>query len=194
MSQYPKILSWVKYLETTEKPSFGLNDVNLGEIRVNLRENLNAEDYLDLYKEVGRHYIWNYRPSQTLEEVQEIISSPNTRVYYFFDSEKAIGFSEVDLSDSQNIEIVHFGLIDNYTQKGFGKEIFKYLLLDLWNLNPDRIFLSTCGLDHHKAVSFYQKAGFEIFKEKEDVEFEDYRYSDFYDLSDAPQIPLAKEA
>ena len=189
--QYPIIKSWVKYLEMKENPKIDDTDFNLKGTSLQLQDNLSVDNYLNLYKKVGRHYIWNYRPSQSKEKVQEIISNTTTRIYFFIKNDDTIGFSEVGCSDAQNIEIVHFGLLQSQINKGLGKELFKALLKDLWALSPDRIYLSTCGLDHEKAVTFYQNAGFSIFKEKGNVEFEDYRYSDFYDMKDAPQIPLA---
>ena len=125
--------------------------------------------------------------------MQEIISSESTHVYFFYNSDEVIGFSEVDCTNQKNIEIVHFGLRQSYIGRGYGKELFKRLLKDLWELSPDRIHLSTCGLDHNNSINFYQKAGLTIYDEKQDVEFEDYRYSDFYEMTDAPQIPLAEE-
>ncbi len=192
-SSFPKINSWIKYLEMKNNPFLGNDDIDLGNLTIQLKTELSADDYLELYKEVGRHYIWNYRPSQSKEKVQEIISSNTTQIYYFYDGENSIGFSEIDASNPKDIEIIHFGLIQDHLGKGHGKELFKAIVKRLWDTSPNRVHLSTCGLDHQKAVDFYESAGFEVYKTKENVEFEDYRYSDFYDMSDAPQIPLTGE-
>jgi hypothetical protein len=55
------------------------------------------------------------------------------------------------------------------------------------------MLLSTCGLDHPKAVKFYEAAGFGVFK-RTNGEFRDWRFTGFYDMSDAPQIPLGKRS
>lgn len=192
-ADFPKINSWVEYLEMRNNPVLNDGDIDLGNLSIQLKTDLSADDYLALYKEVGRHYIWNYRPSQSKEKVQEIVSSESTQIYYFYNDADEIGFSEIDASNPKDIEIVHFGLVQECLGQGFGKELFKAILQKLWSTSPDRVHLSTCGLDHEKAVRFYTAAGFEIYKTKENVAFEDYRYSDFYDMNDAPQIPLAGE-
>ncbi|MEM9469353.1 MAG: GNAT family N-acetyltransferase [Pseudomonadota bacterium] len=188
---YPKIKSNVIYLEMLEPPKASKDDTN--DLKIELQEGLKAEDYLTLYKEVGRHYIWNYRPSMPIEDVQKLLDSSGTEVYYFSNGQEEIGFAEIDSNNPKEIEIVHFGLTQDNINKGLGKNLFANLLEILWGKKPDRIHLSTCGLDHPKAPKFYQAAGFKIYKEKDNVEFEDYRYSDFYELTDAPQIPLARE-
>lgn len=154
------------------------------------QDGISPEDYLNLYREVGKDYIWNYRPSNTRKELVELLESPNTQLYFFYEGEKTIGFAEISQKDSV-FEIVHFGLIPSYIQKGYGSYFFSKILKTLLGQNHSKIWLSTCGLDHPNAVNFYKKHGFELTSTKENVEFQDYRYTDFYDLTDAPQIPLA---
>lgn len=48
-------------------------------------------------------------------------------------------------------------------------------------------------MDHPKAISFYEAAGFQTFKSKMG-EFKDWRFIGFYDMKDAPQIPLGMKA
>ena len=187
----PIIKSWVAYLEQTAPVKSEYKNTS-SDLKIVRQKDVSADDYLNIYREVGRDYIWNYRPSQTKQEVQSIISSPDTHLFYFYQGDDVIGFSEVDALNPKEVEIVHFGFLPKYINKGFGKIIFQMLLNALWELKPERLILSTCGLDHPKAVKFYEAAGFSVFKKKEDVEFQDYRYTDFYELTDAPQIPLAK--
>jgi hypothetical protein len=46
-------------------------------------------------------------------------------------------------------------------------------------------------MDHPKAIRFYEAAGFVPFKTKMG-EFKDWRFTGFYDMADAPQIPFGK--
>jgi hypothetical protein len=43
-------------------------------------------------------------------------------------------------------------------------------------------------MDHPKAVQFYENAGFAKFKTSVG-EFKDWRFTGFYQMADAPQIP-----
>lgn len=182
----PIIKSPVIYLEMTENPK--LAEVSLGGHSIQLIDQPDLKFYINLYREVGRDYIWNYRPGQAEDEIDNIIKSSATQLYVLYDGDKAIGMAECDVTDPKNIEVVHFGLLPDYTHKGIGKQFFNNVLVRLWAQKPDRVFLSTCGMDHPKAPQFYQNAGFKIFKETE-ADFKDYRQTDFYNLEDAPQIP-----
>lgn len=188
MTNLPVIQSEITYLEMLGKPS--IEDVSLDEHSFQYISTPDVKTYLNLYREIGRDYIWNYRPGQTEQEIEQLIQSDNTRLYYLYDGQTAIGMAEIDCSKPDALEIVHFGLLPAYIDKGIGKKFFAKTLQELWQGNVRRVWLSTCGMDHPKAIEFYQNAGFEIFKTKMG-EFLDYRHSGFYDLKDAPRIPLA---
>ena len=176
----------VTYLEI-HGPS-NINDIDMPEYSFVLWNDPDLDLYIDLYREIGRDYIWNYRPGQSREEIREVIQSDQTRIYLLYKNNTPIGMAECDLDDKNGIEIVHFGLIPDFINKGIGKVFLQKVLYTLSQEEPARIHLSTCELDHPKAIEFYQNAGFDIYKTKR-AEFKDYRYSDFYDLSDAPGIP-----
>ena len=151
-------------------------------------KNPSVSIYLDVYRAVGRDYIWNYRPGQSHEEIEKIIRSSNTWLYYIFRKDEIVGLAEFDATQSGEVELVHFGLIPELLHKGIGRKVLNNLLHIIWSSDVKRVWLSTCGLDHPKAISFYERAGFKIFKTRMG-EFADYRFSDFYTLRDAPQIP-----
>lgn len=144
--------------------------------------------YINLYRAVGRDYIWNYRPSQTRQEVTDLIQSDANQLYVLQKDGVAVGMAELDVTNPQDVEIIHFGLLPELTGKGIGGAFLQHIITMLWDSGVNRVWLSTCGLDHAKAIPFYQNAGFKVFKTKEG-EFKDYRYTDFYDMTDAPQIP-----
>lgn len=152
-------------------------------------EALGVSEYIDLYREIGRDYLWNYRPGQSLTEIAEIIHSPKTWIYLLFDRERAVGMAELDVSNPEDIELVHFGLIPRLLNRGLGRLYLQNVLRVVWESGAARIWLSTCGMDHPNAVTFYEVAGFVIFKTARG-EFKDWRFTGFYDMSDAPRIPF----
>lgn len=184
----PTIISPVTYLEMVARPeSRGVVLADRYELR-HMRQP-DVDFYLNLYRVVGRDYIWNYRPGQTRAEVEAIIHSYNTELHVLYEDGQAIGLAELDVTASNDVEIVHFGLIPERTNKDIGRNFLACLLERLWERPLTRIMLSTCGLDHAKAIRFYQAAGFKIFEMKIGT-FKDYRLSEFYHPSDAPDIPL----
>lgn len=182
----PIIESLVTYLEMTSNP--GLTQVPLGEFSLSRDACPQVDSYLDIYRKVGRDYIWNYRPGQSREEIKGIIESPSQWLYLLHHDGKVVGMAELDASNPKDIELVHFGLLPSYLHQGIGKPFLHNITSIVWESGPERMWLSTCGMDHPKAIRFYEKAGFKIFKTKM-AEFIDYRFSDFYSMTDAPQIP-----
>jgi GNAT superfamily N-acetyltransferase len=145
-------------------------------------------DYLHLYREVGRDYLWNYRPGQTDSEIAAILNSPSTWMYLLLDGDKAVGMAELDASDPSDVELVHFGLLPHLLNLGLGKQFLRNIIRLVWDSGAKRMWLSTCDMDHPKAIRFYESAGFTVFKTKMG-EFRDWRFTGFYDMSDAPRIP-----
>jgi GNAT superfamily N-acetyltransferase len=188
MTDIPTIKTMVTYMEMVTNPL--LPDIALDGYELKIERDVDVHFYLDLYREIGRDYIWNYRPGQTVDEVGEIIQSDRTRLYVLYDKGAAMGMAEIDLTDKSSPEIVHFGLLPAYIDKGLGRSFLHKIIYLLWQGGIDRLWLSTCDLDHPKAIAFYQNAGFKVFKTKEAI-FKDWRYTGFYNMTDAPQIPLA---
>ncbi len=186
LNSLPVIKSLVTYLQMTSNPC--LKFLELGEFVLKRIESPDVADYLDIYKAVGRDYIWNYRAGQSEEEIRRIIQSPETKLYYLFLNDRVVGMAELDGGKVDEVELVHFGLTAEFQNKGIGRKFLNNILSLVWADFPKRVWLSTCGMDHLKAVELYEKAGFAIFKTLM-AEFIDYRFSDFYDLNDAPQIP-----
>jgi hypothetical protein len=62
----PIIQSKVTYLEMNKDS--GCEKADLGHLSLRRVLNMPVAEYLDLYREVGRDYLWNYRPGQTDSE------------------------------------------------------------------------------------------------------------------------------
>ena len=58
-----------------------------------------------------------------------------------------------------------------YLGKGLGRFLMNEAILAAKLLNADRIWLHTCEFDSPKALDFYQKNGFEIYKETVEDEY-----------------------
>lgn len=186
----PEIRSEVIYLEMLENPR--LPQVDLGKFAMRRVINMSVADYLEIYREVGRDYLWNYRPGQSDDEIRAILDSSATWMYLLFDGDQAVGMAELDATDPKDVELVHFGLIPRFLHQGIGKLFLQNIVSLVWESGVRRMWLSTCGMDHPKAPRFYQAAGFTPFKTKIG-EFKDWRFTGFYDMADAPQIPYGKK-
>jgi GNAT superfamily N-acetyltransferase len=58
------------------------------------------------------------------------------------------------------VEIAYFGLLPDFIGRGWGKYLLTRAAGAAWSLNPTRIWLHTCTLDHPAALPNYIKRGF----------------------------------
>ena len=56
-------------------------------------------------------------------------------------------------------------MIPEFIGQGLGKYLLSQAIAKAWELQPQRIWLHTCSLDHPHALGNYLKRGFQIFKE-----------------------------
>lgn len=185
----PIIKSIVTYLEMLTDP--GLPAVDIEGFTLVRAEQLPVREYLEIYRQVGRDYLWNYRPGQSEEEISAILNSPATLIYLLKEGERTVGMAEVVLTEPGDVELVHFGVVPSVINRGVGRRFLQNVMHLVWSTGIRRLWLSTCGMDHPKAIRFYQSAGFVVFKTKMG-EFKDWRFTGFYSMSDAPQIPYGE--
>ncbi|MBK9357095.1 MAG: GNAT family N-acetyltransferase [Bacteroidales bacterium] len=119
--------------------------------------------YLYLYTSVGRPYQWYNRLMMPAGELQQLLNDDNTEIWVLYFNGVPAGFVEYDISSSKETEIVYFGLSCDFTGKKLGLPFLKWCIQKAWERPINRLWLHTCNLDHPAALSFYQKAGFEIY-------------------------------
>ena len=132
-------------------------------------ENPSVEEYLEIYKEVGRKWGWTGRLLKSAEELAEILQSENNEVWLFLFKDEVIGFFELVRSE-QNTEIVYLGLKPDWIGKGFGRKLIQASVY-VAGQNGEKVWLHTCERDHSLALQAYIKAGFKIEKEITSMEY-----------------------
>ena len=138
-------------------------------ISFNRWENPSVEEYLEIYKEVGRKWGWTSRLLKSAEELAEILQSENNEVWLFLFKDEVIGFFELVRSE-QNTEIVYLGLKSDWIGKGFGRKLIQASVY-VAGQNGEKVWLHTCERDHSLALQAYIKAGFKIEKEITSMEY-----------------------
>ena len=69
------------------------------------------------------------------------------------------GYVEFDKRRLPDVEIAYFGLLPEFIGQGLGGYFLRWALHRAWQLQPGRVWLHTCSLDHPNALNNYQKAG-----------------------------------
>ena len=122
--------------------------------------------YRFLYDAVGGDYHWLSRRKLSDEELAAILHDPLNEVHVLHVDGSPAGFAELDRRQPEEVELVQFGLMSDFTGQGLGTWFLQWTIDKVWGYGPRRFWLHTCTLDHPAAVSTYKKARFVQYKEE----------------------------
>jgi hypothetical protein len=88
-----------------------------------------------------------------------------------------------------DIEIAFIGLVKDAIGRGAGRYLLGKGLDIAWSHRPARVLLHTCTLDHPRALTFYQAAGFIPYKRAIEVA-DDPRLTGTLPRGAAPHVPV----
>ncbi len=129
------------------------------------------EDYLDLYKSVGKNWGWSGRLLISRNELKQLLLSEENEIWKCYHNNHLIGFFELDKSKGSKVEIVYLGLLPQYIGKGLGKDLLYTCIHTAYTNLTTTVWLHTCEFDHKNALNTYIKAGFSIKKESFDTSY-----------------------
>lgn len=168
-----KIKTLVTYLEMLERRLTTLPSLPKG-FELKYINNVDVDEYLNLYKQVGKNYHWVSRLRIKKTELQKILHHADVKVFILYENQVAIGFFELNAKNlPKSIEISFIGLVKNAIGHGLGRLLTQYAITYAWAQNPGRIIIQTCTLDHKRALPLYQKLGF-IAYNRHVTEFETF--------------------
>ena len=122
--------------------------------------------YRALYNAVGKDFHWLSRRKMPDEQLAAIIENPRVELHVLHVDGTPAGFAEIDCRQADDIELVQFGLLPEFTGQGLGKWFLQWTITQVWSYEPRRFWLHTCTLDHPVALANYLKRGFTLFKQE----------------------------
>ena len=122
--------------------------------------------YRYLYDTVGRDWYWYERRQMDDTALATIIHDSDVAVYVLYVGGVPAGYTEIDNRRHPDVEIAYLGLMPEFIGRGLGRYLIDWSVDAAWNLNPRRIWIHTCDLDHPAALTLYQKAGFGPFRQE----------------------------
>ena len=121
---------------------------------------LNRQFYLT----VGQSWAWNDKRSWSDSEWQEYASADGLQTFVAqYDGQEA-GYYELFLHADDSVEIAYFGLLPRFVGRGLGGALLTSALTEAWNMDPPRVWVHTCTLDHPSALANYQARGMKIYR------------------------------
>lgn len=177
----------VTFLEMRKAPPFQIPASTLSLRRV---ENPDVHAYRQLFRRIGRHWLWFSRLILSDEELAAIIQDPAVELYIIVDEIGAdIGMIELDFREPGQCELAFIGILPELTGMGHGRWLTGKTLELAWRDGVRRLHVHTCTLDHPAALPAYRNAGFVAYKRAME-RFPDPRLTGILPKDAAPQIPL----
>ena len=117
------------------------------------------------YKNIGKNCQWIDRLVWTDSNWIDYVNNEKLLTYILKDKGEIAGYFEIIFNeDEKEVEIVYFGILEEY----FGKKLGGYLLSEAIKISFSRgfkrLWVHTCSLDHKNALLNYQSRGMKIFK------------------------------
>ncbi len=160
----------VTFLEMTTPPPAQAVPKPKGAIAVLRASPIPVAFYRYLYHEVGHDWHWVDRKRLDDEALAEILSQRTIEIYVLYADGVPAGFAELDFqgldpelakaNGGRIAELCYFGLTGDHIGRGLGRYFLHQTLDLLWAKGPDKVLVNTCTLDHPKALTLYQRAGF----------------------------------
>jgi GNAT superfamily N-acetyltransferase len=183
-----RLAAVVTCLEMTEAPeSPRLKEPQLGGIR--LVEKPDLAWYRDLFRAVGRDWLWWSRLTMGDQDLAEVIRDPRVEIFVLEEEGAARGLLELDGRSWPDVELAFFGVVPERVGSGAGAALMAFALDRVWSRGAKRFWLHTCSLDHPRALGFYRKWGFRPYARRIEIA-PDPRLTGVLPREAAPQIPL----
>jgi hypothetical protein len=155
------------YLEINSLKELKESKTKIDEYFVQLVEPNNFHLNKFFYKNVGKKHNWIDRLVWTENQWNKYISDKNVKTYILQKKEDYLGYFElIFYKDKNEVEIAYLGLLEEYQNKKLGSYLLISAIKNSFLMNPKRVWVHTCSLDHKNALNNYLSRGMKIFKKE----------------------------
>jgi GNAT superfamily N-acetyltransferase len=125
-----------------------------------------------LYRFIGGKWLWTDKLSWNDQQWKDYVEKDTLRTFVAYSGGSIAGYFEL-LRESDEVEIIYFGLAEPFIGKGHGGYLLTEAIKAAWKWeNVKRVWVHTCSLDHPSALQNYLSRGMKIYKtETADVSF-----------------------
>ena len=116
-----------------------------------------------LYLAVGSPWLWTDKADWSTEQWHAYASSNSLRTFEASLHRSLAGYFELRPDASGGIEIAYFGLLPDFTGRGLGAFMLSTALATAWQSSPQRVWVSTCSLDHPASLHNYLARGMSVY-------------------------------
>ena len=119
------------------------------------------------YKNIGKKHRWFDRLVWTDKQWINYTVDKKVKTYVLKKEKDLVGYYELISHTEQNeIEIAYLGILEEYQNQKLGSFLLTSAIQSSFLLNPNRVWVHTCSLDHKNALDNYLSRGMKIFKKE----------------------------
>jgi len=119
-----------------------------------------------LYRFIGEKWLWTDKLSWSDQQWRDYVESDNLRTHVAYFDGFIAGYFEL-LREKDDVEIIYFGLAEQFIGKGHGAYLLTKAVRAAWNWEGvQRVWVHTCSLDHPGALQNYLSRGMKIYKQE----------------------------
>lgn len=156
----------VTYLEMKTRPKRVPQSHFAQKIAIMRAEQPTVSFYRYLYNTVGAPWLWYERQHLDDQTLKNIIHDTRVEIFVLYVGGVPAGYVELDRRNEEQVEIAYFGLMPDFVGRGFGKYFLDWGVDKAWSGSAKRVWVHTCSLDHPRAITVYQQAGFIPYRQE----------------------------
>ncbi|MBD0865608.1 MAG: GNAT family N-acetyltransferase [Rhodobacteraceae bacterium] len=146
--------------------------------------------YRDLFFRVGgRDWLWASRLRLSNAALEQIIQDKDTHILAVFHKGRAKGLAELRFDSVGACELSFFGLSRDLIGQGIGHALMTRTLAAAWSRPITRLTLATCTADSPRALTFYQRHGFQPTRQQIEIA-DDPRLDCTLPETAGPHVPI----
>ncbi|MEZ5584979.1 MAG: GNAT family N-acetyltransferase [Candidatus Competibacteraceae bacterium] len=119
-----------------------------------------------LYRLIGERWQWTDKANWSEEQWRDYAESDQLRTFVAYQAGAIAGYYELQRQASSAVEIIYFGLTEQFIGCGYGGCLLTRAIRDAWSWDAKRVWVHTCTLDHPAALSNYLKRGFKLYQQE----------------------------
>ena len=119
------------------------------------------------YKNIGKKHRWCDRLVWTDKQWIDYTVDKKVKTYVLKKEKDLVGYYELISHTEQNeIEIAYLGILEEYQNQKLGSFLLTSAIQSSFLLDPNRVWVHTCSLDHKNALDNYLSRGMKVFKKE----------------------------
>ena len=122
--------------------------------------------YRYLYDAVGARWLWSERRKLDDAALAAVIEDARVEVYVLYAGGVPAGFSELDRRRGGDVELTHFGLVEDFAGRGFSQHFLRWTVDQAWLGATKRLWVRHATEDDPRLLTLYQQCGFQVYDQK----------------------------